>query len=63
VVTVRADEAEAVDEAAVARGNDGFVNPPRLQKALRVRAAKKRKVKEPKRAAVIVEAPTSEGAH
>lgn len=62
VVTVRADEAEAVDEAAVARGNDGFVNPPRLQKALRVRAAKKRRVQETKRAAVVVEALPGEGA-
>lgn len=50
VVTVRAIEAVAVDEAAVARGNDGFVNPPRLQRALRVRAVHKRHARESRRA-------------
>jgi hypothetical protein len=60
VVTVRAEEARAVDEAAVARGNDGFVNPPRLQRALRVRAVRKRHVREGRRAAVETSAPPPE---
>jgi hypothetical protein len=64
IVRVRADEAEAVDEAAVARGNEGFVNPPRLQRALRVRAAKKRRVRDGRRAAAITqEAPPTDRAH
>jgi hypothetical protein len=43
VVQVRKDESSAADAAAVERGNGGFVNPPRLQKALNVRMAKRRK--------------------
>ncbi|HEX5660995.1 MAG TPA: D-Ala-D-Ala carboxypeptidase family metallohydrolase [Polyangiales bacterium] len=43
VVQVRKEESTAVDEAARARGMGGFVNPPRLQKALRVRAVRKLK--------------------
>jgi hypothetical protein len=43
VVQVRKDESTAADEAARARGMTGFVNPPRLQKALRVRAVRKLK--------------------
>jgi Peptidase M15 len=39
---VRADEARLADEAALARGSDTFVNPPKLQKALHVRAKRKR---------------------
>ncbi|MFT3923065.1 MAG: D-Ala-D-Ala carboxypeptidase family metallohydrolase [Myxococcales bacterium] len=39
---VRADEAKAADEAAIARGEEPFVNPPRLSRALAKRAAKKR---------------------
>jgi hypothetical protein len=39
---VRADEARLADEAALARGSDNFVNPPKLQKALYVRAKRKR---------------------
>ena len=39
---VRAEEAKAADEAALARGQDNFVNPPKLQKALRTRAKLKR---------------------
>jgi hypothetical protein len=39
---VRADEARLADEAALARGADTFVNPPKLQKALYVRAKRKR---------------------
>lgn len=42
ITTVRADEAKLVDEAAVVRGSAGFVNPPRLQKALNARAIRKR---------------------
>jgi Peptidase M15 len=43
VVQVRKEESAAVDDAARARGHAGFVNPPRLQKALRVRAVRKLK--------------------
>ncbi len=43
VVQVRKDESAAADEAARERGMSGFVNPPRLQRALRVRAVKKMK--------------------
>jgi len=39
---VRAEEAKASDEAAIARGEEAFVNPPRLSRALAKRAAKKR---------------------
>lgn len=39
---VRAEEARLADEAALARGSDCFVNPPKLQKALHVRAKRKR---------------------
>lgn len=39
---VRMDEAKAADEAAVARGEEPFVNPPRLSRALAKRSAKKR---------------------
>ena len=46
VVQVRAEEAKTVDEAALVRGNTGFVNPPRLQKALKVRAMKRRRAHE-----------------
>jgi hypothetical protein len=42
---VRRDEAQAVDEAAVARGAGGFVNPPRLQKALNARTTRRRRVR------------------
>jgi len=48
VQAVRKDEAIAADEAARARGADGFVNPPRLAKALRVRAVRKRKAAQAK---------------
>jgi len=44
VVQVRAEEARQVDAAAVTRGNGGFINPPRLQKALNVRQARRRRV-------------------
>jgi hypothetical protein len=37
IIPVRGDEAKAADEAAVARGQQGYVNPPRLQKALHAR--------------------------
>lgn len=43
IQTVRAEEAKLVDEEAVARGSGGFVNPPRLQKALVARAVRKRR--------------------
>lgn len=46
VVQVRAEEAKTVDEAALVRGNSGFVNPPRLQKALNVRAVRRRRARE-----------------
>ena len=39
---VRGDEAKAADEAAVARGQNAFVNPPRLQRALEVRLRRRR---------------------
>jgi hypothetical protein len=42
VVAVRGEEAKMVDEAALVRGNTGFVNPPRLQRALTVRASRRR---------------------
>jgi hypothetical protein len=48
VVQVRKDESTAADEAARARGMEGFVNPPRLQRALRVRAVKKMKAHKAK---------------
>lgn len=44
VVQVRKDESSAADAAAVERGHGGFVNPPRLQKALNQRLARRRKV-------------------
>jgi hypothetical protein len=37
IIPVRGEEALAADEAAVARGQTGYVNPPRLQKALHTR--------------------------
>lgn len=43
IVQVRKEESIAADEAARARGLGGFVNPPRLQRALRVRAVRKMK--------------------
>jgi hypothetical protein len=49
VVGVRAEEAKTVDEAALVRGNTGFINPPRLQRALNVRATKRRRAKDSKR--------------
>jgi hypothetical protein len=42
VVPIRAEEARLADEAAVARGQVGYVNPPRLQKALIARARRRR---------------------
>jgi hypothetical protein len=42
IQAVRMDEAKAADEAAVARGQAGFVNPTRLQKALSARSKRKR---------------------
>jgi Peptidase M15 len=44
------DQAKAADEAAMARGQGQFVNPPKLQKALEARL-RKRKVKASKAAA------------
>jgi hypothetical protein len=41
IIPVRGDEARAADEAAVARGQTGYVNPPRLQKALHARAKRR----------------------
>lgn len=43
---VRMEEAKAADEAAVARGQSGFVNPARLQKALSLRAKRRRARKD-----------------
>jgi hypothetical protein len=37
IIPVRGDEAKAADEAAMARGQTGYVNPPRLEKALNAR--------------------------
>lgn len=37
IIPVRGEEARAADEAALARGQSGYVNPPRLQKALHAR--------------------------
>ena len=37
IIPVRGDEARAADEAAIARGQTGYVNPPRLEKALHAR--------------------------
>lgn len=48
VVQVRAEEARQVDAAAVARGSATFINPPRLQKALNVRLARRRRVRNAK---------------
>ncbi|HEY6878405.1 MAG TPA: D-Ala-D-Ala carboxypeptidase family metallohydrolase [Polyangiales bacterium] len=48
IVQVRKDESIAADEAARARGVGGFINPPRLQKALRVRAVRKMKAHKAK---------------
>jgi hypothetical protein len=45
VIGVRAIEAHEADAAAVARGNEGFVNPPRLQKALNAKAARRRRAR------------------
>jgi len=42
IQAVRMDEAKAADHAAVARGQSGFVNPVRLQKALFARSRRKR---------------------
>lgn len=41
IVQVRADEARQADEAAMARGQLGYVNPLRLQKALHARAKRR----------------------
>lgn len=62
VVQVRAEEARAVDEAALVRGNTGFVNPPRLQKALAVRATRRRRAREVRAAREVAagQAPKSE---
>lgn len=56
---VRADEAKAADEAAVARGQTGFVNPTRLQKALNTRAKRRRARAD----AASAKAPTETRAH
>ena len=48
VVQVRKSESEAADAAAVARGNESFVNPPKLQKALNVRLTRRRKAHDAK---------------
>ncbi len=48
ITTVRADEAKLVDEAALVRGSNGFVNPPRLQKALNARASRRRAAHRPR---------------
>lgn len=37
IIPVRGDEAKAADDAALARGQSGYINPPRLQKALHAR--------------------------
>lgn len=50
VVQVRKDESAAADAAAVERGNGGFINPPRLQKALNVRLARRRRAHDAKAA-------------
>ncbi|MDB4976644.1 MAG: hypothetical protein JWN48_4985 [Myxococcaceae bacterium] len=60
VVQVRKDESTAADQAAVARGSEGFVNPPRLQKALHVRMARKRKAHQAKLARAAAKAAASE---
>jgi hypothetical protein len=63
VVQVRKDESFAADEAARARGDGGFVNPPKLQKALKVRMARKRRVAAARRerqVAKAVQTPTTE---
>jgi hypothetical protein len=39
---IRGEEAKAADEAARARGQEEFVNPPKLQKALEARLRKRR---------------------
>lgn len=41
IIQVRADEARMADEAAILRGQTGYVNPPRLQKALHARAKRR----------------------
>lgn len=43
VVGVRAEEARRADQAAVERGTGGFVNPPRLQKALNAKVKRRRR--------------------
>jgi hypothetical protein len=46
---VRAEEARAADDAALARGQDSFVNPPKLQKALHTRSKRKRAERQAKK--------------
>jgi pimeloyl-ACP methyl ester carboxylesterase len=41
VVPIRMEEARLADEAALQRGQNGYVNPPRLQKALHARAKRR----------------------
>jgi hypothetical protein len=41
IIQVRAEEARLADEAALLRGQVGYVNPPRLQKALHARAKRR----------------------
>jgi hypothetical protein len=41
IIQVRAEEARLADEAALLRGQNGYVNPPRLQKALHARAKRR----------------------
>jgi hypothetical protein len=38
IIPIRMEEAKLADEAALQRGQNGYVNPPRLQKALHARA-------------------------
>jgi len=59
VKQVRAAEARQVDEAALARGSDTFVNPPRLQKALNARLARRRRARAHRDAARIVTTTTT----
>lgn len=42
---VRAEEAKLVDEAALMRGSETFVNPPRLERALHARAARRNRAR------------------
>jgi hypothetical protein len=41
IIQVRGEEAKLADEAAIRRGQTGYVNPPRLQKALHARAKRR----------------------